>query len=190
MYVSLSNTEKRSFENGPDRPELKLKTEPPEREQIVVRVSPEVKARLEWVAEADRLSDHENPGVRRRRRTRSAIVLKARTLEPGAPRGLPVRRDEPRRHVSAEKRFRRLKIDVPDEEVVVSAMITSEARAQFDLYCARRASMPLGVIIDQLASSMEKRLQRALAARARARAGARSVDLARVHDAGERRART
>ena len=134
----------------------KFRPEPPERVQITVDVSPEVKARLVWVSEQTGWPITKI--LEQSASNKSRLVLAA--MEPGDREAYlsgATKLDD----MFPEKKFRRRAVDVPDQIAVVSAMITSEARAQFDLY-SRRARMPLGAIIDQIASSMEKRLRKRL----------------------------
>ena len=155
------------------------KFEPPERVQITVEVSPEVKRRLEWVAEQigwsiTKILEHSAANKERivladlkpeHREAYLAGTLDLATAFPG-------------------KRIRRSKFDVPDEVAVVSAMITSEARRRLDLY-SRLTQEPLAIVDREARRQHGAAPQEAPAARSRARSATRSVD-GRAHDAGRR----
>ena len=134
--------------------EPKRRSGVPERVRVTIDVTPATKAKLEWISEVTgwsitKLLEYSAATKERlvledmKPEHREAYLSGAMKLDDMFP----------------VKRFRRRAIDVPDEIAVVSGMISVEARAQFALY-SRRARMPLGAIVDQLASSMEKRLKR------------------------------
>ena len=128
-----------------ERPVPKFKPETPERVQITVDVSPEVKRRLEWVAEQTGWSITRLLEQSAQNKTRLVLA----DLKPGDREAyLAGALDE-----FPGKRIRRMKIELPDEVAVVSAKITVEARRQLELY-SRLTRMPLGAIVDQLATGM------------------------------------
>ena len=129
------------------------KFEPPERVQIVVKVSPETKQRLEWVAEQigwsiTKILEHSAANKER-------IVLA--DLKPEHREGYLAGTLD--LATAFPKLVRRSKFDVPDEVAVVSAMITAEARRRLDLY-SRLTQEPLAIVIEKLAASMERRLKK------------------------------
>ena len=129
---------------------------PRERVRVTIDVTPATKTKLEWISEVT--------GWSITRLLEQSAANKARLvledMEPGDREAYlsgAMKLDD----MFPVKRFRRRAIDVPNEVAVVSAMLSVEAKGQFDLY-SRRARMPLGVIVDQLANSMEKRLRKRL----------------------------
>ena len=136
------------------------KPEPPERVQITVDVAPKETKRRSGVDPPSGRAYRSRKFWSSRRRTRSAWC--SRTLKPehreayrAGTLDLDVAFPPGSGSAGAED------VDRPDEEVVVSAKITVEARTQLDLY-SRLARMPLAVVIEKLATSMERRLKKRL----------------------------
>jgi hypothetical protein len=138
-----------------ERPVPKFKPVAPERVLISIKVSPETKARFERLAEVMTMS-------------------LTKTLEMAAERfeELTLRRLKPEdREIYLAgtldaattlidgRKFRRRKVDVPDETAVISAKITTEARVQFDRY-ARFYKMPLAQVLGRLSINLEKGFKR------------------------------
>lgn len=137
----------------PERPEPKRRPAP-ERTRVTIDVPPEVKRRLEWVAE--RIGWSITRLLETSAENKSRIVLadlKPEHREAYLAGTLDLDTAFP------GKRIRRRNVDVPDETVVVSALLTVEARRQLDLY-SRLTREPLAVVIDKLSLSMERRLKR------------------------------